>query len=171
MPEYRAAFGYPALSFQQRYKADAVHRAIGLFERLGARHLQERWKDVFDNDIVIFACRVRFNCARHCRIGTTHLSAIVQRLTGDSPMALLRRIRVRRAENLLRKTDMSVTSIAMNCGFSTSQLFARTFKQYTNHTPSEYRRYCKDKTPPTILEWTEQDELNRFDAVSKHEWI
>jgi AraC family L-rhamnose operon transcriptional activator RhaR/AraC family L-rhamnose operon regulatory protein RhaS len=34
----------------------------------------------------------------------------------------------------------SITDIAVRCGFSTSQYFARRFRQYVGTTPSEFRR-------------------------------
>ena len=46
---------------------------------------------------------------------------------------------MRIAEDLLL-TDMSVTEIAFQIGFNTLPSFCRTFKKYTNYSPSEYKK-------------------------------
>lgn len=55
------------------------------------------------------------------------------------------------AENLLRNTNMSVTQIALDAGFSSSNYFCTVLKKFTNKTPTEIRNYFeKGKTfkPP-----------------------
>ncbi|MCR5598123.1 MAG: AraC family transcriptional regulator [Lachnospiraceae bacterium] len=47
--------------------------------------------------------------------------------------------RMRIAEDLLL-TDISVTEIAFQTGFNTLPSFCRTFKKYTNYSPSEYKK-------------------------------
>lgn len=61
-------------------------------------------------------------------------------ITGDSPLVHLSRLRIRRSRRLLAETDRSVTDIAFECGFSTSQYFAKVFRRYQGHEPSHYRR-------------------------------
>jgi len=71
----------------------------------------------------------------------TRLNAIVQKLTGGTPMEYLFRLRIEHAKTLLRETDMQVTDIAFACGFGSSQYFANTFRRVTGLTPSRYRRH------------------------------
>jgi len=49
------------------------------------------------------------------------------------------RQRVARAKALLREGKLSVTQVAMHCGFSTSQYFATVFKKQTGVSPRAYR--------------------------------
>ena len=44
------------------------------------------------------------------------------------------------ASELLRTTDMSISSIAETCGYDSDAYFMRQFKQHKGCTPSEYRR-------------------------------
>ena len=47
--------------------------------------------------------------------------------------------RIKSAEELLAKHELSITEIALQSGFSSISTFNRIFKQETNCTPSEYR--------------------------------
>jgi AraC-like DNA-binding protein len=72
-------------------------------------------------------------------VSPNHLSAIFSREVGLPPRQFLLRARLRRAEALLRETDVPVTDLALELGFSSSQHFATAFKQMTGMTPSEWR--------------------------------
>lgn len=104
-------------------------------------------------------------------LGATQLTATFKRLTGDSPVAYLKRARVVKAESLLVDTDRSVTDIAFDCGFSTTQLFCRIFKAFTNRTPTQYRREMPLRNGQPVREWSEKEERERHDALRRHEWL
>ncbi|MCL2118127.1 MAG: AraC family transcriptional regulator [Planctomycetaceae bacterium] len=79
--------------------------------------------------------------AKLCRISTTRFSRCCYQLTNLSPVHALNQMRIRRAEKMmLEQPEMSITQIAMNCGFTTSQYFATVFRKWTGKTPSEYRQ-------------------------------
>jgi len=69
--------------------------------------------------------------AADCRLGRTQFSTIFIRLTGDTLIRFLNRIRVQLACRMLRETNTPITQIALECGFESSQYFARVFKQFT----------------------------------------
>lgn len=79
---------------------------------------------------------------RQSGLQRTRLNAIVQKLTGGTPMEYLARLRIEHAKTRLRESDMPVTDIAFACGFSSSQYFANTFRRVTGLTPSRYRLHC-----------------------------
>ena len=85
-----------------------------------------------------------------CGIRRTRLNTIFQKLTGCTPMDYLTRVRMERAKTLLRETAMKVIDIALECGFSSSQYFANTFKHATGMTPSDYRAHCAVLTPEDL---------------------
>ncbi len=68
-----------------------------------------------------------------------HLNKLTAAETGLTLEALLRRVRVRAACDLLDNTDAPVSEIAQTCGFSDASHFARVFAREVGATPGEYR--------------------------------
>ena len=60
--------------------------------------------------------------------------------TGLTPNDYWQRLRIDRAQELLLKSEKSITEIALECGFSSSQYFSSVFRKYAGATPSSYRR-------------------------------
>ncbi len=77
--------------------------------------------------------------AAACELGRSRFTTLCRRLTGDSPLILVNRLRVDRAKNLLKTTDTMITDIAYDCGFSSSQYFARVFRHFTGMEARAYR--------------------------------
>ena len=70
-----------------------------------------------------------------------------QREVGTTPAEWRTRKRIERAKNrLLRDPQKSVTEIAREIGFGSSQYFATAFKRYTAHTPTEYREIHQNES-------------------------
>ena len=72
-------------------------------------------------------------------LSTTQFHQLFRRETGFTPGDWRNRERVRHAKQLLRNTKLSITRVAMRCGFASSQYFATAFKKITGLTPSDYR--------------------------------
>jgi AraC-like DNA-binding protein len=60
--------------------------------------------------------------------------------TGFSPMRYLQRVRVAKAQLLLKRGDESITQIALASGFNDSAYFSAVFKKHTQVSPSEFQR-------------------------------
>jgi len=60
--------------------------------------------------------------------------------TGKSFKQALTEVRIQKACTLLMHSDLSVASIASQCGFNNISLFNRFFKEMTRMPPSKYRR-------------------------------
>ena len=73
-------------------------------------------------------------------LGTTTFTEKVKSYSGFSPLNYLITIRISEAIKLLKQNDLSVTDIALDTGFYSSQHFATTFKKLTGYTPSEFRK-------------------------------
>lgn len=73
------------------------------------------------------------------RLGRTRLGQLVKERTGDSPITHLNRVRIAKAQELLRHGDRAITDIAFACGFQSSQYFARIFKHLIGRRPRDYR--------------------------------
>ncbi len=74
-----------------------------------------------------------------CRLGRTQFAQLVKKHTGDSPVTYLNRVRVDEARKLLLTTDKSITEIAHQIGFNSSQYFATVFKEFTSLDARTFR--------------------------------
>ncbi len=64
----------------------------------------------------------------------------VRRLRNMTPVQYLAARRVERARRLLReRPELSITEIALECGFSSGQYFATVFRRLTGHSPRQER--------------------------------
>lgn len=59
--------------------------------------------------------------------------------TGLTPENYLKRLRLISARKQIRETDISITNIAFDCGFSNSNHFATAYKSVFGNTPSQER--------------------------------
>ena len=68
------------------------------------------------------------------------LMRVFRRATGRTPIDYLIRLRIQRAMELLRNSDLNVTEIAMEVGFNDTNYFTRQFRKIQQQTPSSYRK-------------------------------
>ena len=73
-------------------------------------------------------------------LGTTTFTEKVKNYSGFSPLNYLITIRISEAIKLLKQNGLSVTDIALDTGFYSSQHFSTTFKKLTGYTPSDFRK-------------------------------
>ncbi len=73
-------------------------------------------------------------------LGTTLFNERVKNYSGFSPINYLINIRISEAIKLLKRPEISLTDIALDTGFYSSQHFSTTFKKLTGYTPSEFRK-------------------------------
>lgn len=69
----------------------------------------------------------------------SHFGELFRRATGTSPAAYVRRLRLERAQELLRSTDWTLERIAGESGLGNGAQMARAFRAVFDQTPSEYR--------------------------------
>lgn len=62
-------------------------------------------------------------------------------LTGISPLEFIRNIRLKRARQLLEKSQMTISEIAYEVGFNNPKKFSQHFKDEFGSTPSAYLRH------------------------------
>jgi AraC family transcriptional regulator len=70
-----------------------------------------------------------------------HFHRIFRIVVGETVGEFIRRLRLEWAANrLLSNRQDSITTIALDCGFSSSQNFAKAFRTHFDISPSEYRK-------------------------------
>ena len=72
-------------------------------------------------------------------LSTARFSEVFARHTGCPPAAYLRRLRLSRAQTLLRETALPVGEIAARCGFGEAAQLSRAFRLAFKQSPSGYR--------------------------------
>src|SRR5688500_20379165 len=77
-------------------------------------------------------------------LSEAHFSRSFRTVFGETPHRYLQRRRVERAMFLLRETDLSVTEICFDVGFSSLGTFSRTFTSIVGESPSAYRAGAAD---------------------------
>jgi AraC family carnitine catabolism transcriptional activator len=55
-------------------------------------------------------------------------------------------LRMERAHRLVQQTDLTVTQIAVACGFASLEVFSRTYRKAFNVSPSKDRRQSVDSS-------------------------
>jgi AraC-like DNA-binding protein len=73
-------------------------------------------------------------------LGPKHLCALFGAKVGETPHRYLLSVRLACAKRALLESDLSVTEIAAELGFASSQHFARTFRARVGTTPRDFRR-------------------------------
>lgn len=63
--------------------------------------------------------------------------------TGSTPREYLRDLRMHRALDLLRRTDLSVTEVALKSGFCDGNYLCRLFREMLDMTPRRFRESCR----------------------------
>lgn len=113
---------------------DAIERAKthdpGALVSTAVAHMKQNCaKNIHRDDVAVAA-----------GVSPSHLSFLIRKETGSTFTELLNEMRVSRAADLLRQTDLSLSTVAMKCGFVDQSYFTKVFKRYRKQTPLKYRR-------------------------------
>ncbi|MCB7318012.1 response regulator transcription factor [Lacrimispora sp. 210928-DFI.3.58] len=79
-------------------------------------------------------------CADYFHMNKDYLSRAFKKHTGIGMAKYLNNIRIRKAQELLKSTDLQVMEIADQVGYFDSKYFSRQFKLATGMTPAQYRQ-------------------------------
>ena len=118
------------------------------------RHSLERYSSAVRNSLnyIDFHYMEPLNLeglAARFAINKNYLSSRFHKEVGVTVTEYINSIRVRRSEELLGKTALSMQSVAEQCGFSDANYFTRTFKKINGVSPNEYRKSLKNRLSKT----------------------
>jgi AraC family transcriptional regulator len=82
--------------------------------------------------------------AAEAQLSPFHFSRMFKQSLGVPPRVYLTRLRVEKACELLERTDLSITEVALEVGYSSNQVLARVFLNHMRLSPSDYRRAVRD---------------------------
>jgi AraC family transcriptional regulator len=86
--------------------------------------------------------------AAEARLSSFHFARMFKRSLGVPPRVYLTRLRLEKACELLEQTDLPVTEIALEVGYSSNQVLARIFLKHRQMSPTDYRRAVRNPTRP-----------------------
>lgn len=78
--------------------------------------------------------------ADHFYVNKCYLSRIFKEVSGFTVNEYINMIRIRRARELLSGSSMSITEVSESVGYENITYFERVFNQYTQTSPSRYRK-------------------------------
>lgn len=84
-------------------------------------------------------------CRNHLFLSPAYVSRHYRRVTGETIIAVVQRLRMEKAMSLLVKTQLSVSGISERCGYGDASVFIGTFKKAYGMTPLEFRTRQKGK--------------------------
>lgn len=82
--------------------------------------------------------------AAEVRLSPFHFARMFKQSVGVPPRVHLTRLRMEKACELLEMTDLPVTEIAQEVGYSSNQVLARVFVKHQRMSPTDYRRAVRD---------------------------
>jgi AraC-like DNA-binding protein len=98
----------------------------------------DRAKELMASDLA--APMALAEVARHIRVSPSHFSRAFKASTGLAPSAWLLGLRLDRAKDLLRASDLPIADVAALCGFADQSHFTRTFSKSMGQAPGAWRR-------------------------------
>lgn len=78
--------------------------------------------------------------AKVCGMSPKYFCRFFKEMTHKTPIDYLNNYRVKRACEMLRQNQESITEIALSCGFNDLSYFIKTFKRYKGVSPKGYQK-------------------------------
>lgn len=117
------------------------------------RYMEDSYLPICTNEPLKKAIAyIRQNCcsdidishiAEHAGISQRYLRRLFARHIGMPPLDYLNQMRVGKAVDLLRNTDMLIKEVCFRCGFKSPQYFSRVFKQQIGVSPNKMGRQAQ----------------------------
>lgn len=82
--------------------------------------------------------------AKKLFVSRSAASRMFKQITGENFPAYLRRLRLQAVSAELKRSDRSISELAVNSGFSTPSAFSSAFREEYGMTPKEYRELYRD---------------------------
>ena len=135
------------LSSQNEYYQHLVVMYYAELLILIYRHMDEAYLPICSNESLkkaIYFIRDHYQSdisihevAQYSGIGERYLRKLFANHLSLSPLDYLNQVRINKAIELLRNTEMSIKEVSFSCGFKSPQYFSRMFKQQVGITPRE----------------------------------
>lgn len=81
------------------------------------------------------------DCAAHAGVSVRQLQRLFKKYLGVNPTEYMSNLRLQRARMLLSETNMSVTEIALACGYGSSSNFSKSFRKKFGVSPNRFSHF------------------------------
>ncbi|MAM71157.1 MAG: AraC family transcriptional regulator [Gammaproteobacteria bacterium] len=102
-------------------------------------NIQERMHQLFNTEINMQSLTDEFDLTQRS------LNRRFKKATGLSPLQYLQQIRLDKAKELLKTTNLNVSEVADSVGYTDAAYFSALFKRKVSLSPGEYRRLVRKK--------------------------
>jgi len=89
-----------------------------------------------------------------CPLSRSHFHAVFREQTGKTLVQYLTEIRIEKAKELLRNTEMPIAEIASQTGFRASSYLGQIFRSATSMSPGQYRKRCTSDRQTEVGSYT-----------------
>lgn len=118
--------GFLSRAFVRR--EDSGDNLLGIAEVIS--HIERRYAEpIHMKELLAIAC-----------LSESQLLRVFRKATGFPPIDYLIRLRVKHAKELLRASELSISEVARQVGFSDTNYFTRQFQRITGMIPRNYRK-------------------------------
>jgi len=120
---------------EKRAKTSEINQRIDFLQTIG--YIEKNLSDEIDLETLAISAYM----------SKYHFCRLFKKRVGLSPMRFVTFKRIERAKELLGKSDISVSGIAINVGFNDLSTFISHFKKFTGMTPNIYRKSLPGNSP------------------------
>lgn len=94
--------------------------------------------------------------AQKACMSTSHFTVRFKKVAGVTPHQYINNLKMKKAENLLESTDMSIDNIVRQLNFYDTSYFCKSFKKMYGFSPLQYRKLAQKSTIIKIVEETNE---------------
>lgn len=136
------------------YSASALYELIYMLS-LEKKRIKNETNSLVDKKLIVRA--IKFieehyedaislsDIAKSVNLSPVYFHGIFKNYTGKTPHDFLQETRLLHSKNMLTSTSLSISEIALACGFSSQSYFNAFFKKQLNTTPLRYRKTELDR--------------------------
>jgi AraC family transcriptional regulator len=92
-------------------------------------------------------------------LSPSHFAHVFKETTGMTPLQVVTRQRITRAQQLIRETSRSLIDVGLEVGYASPSHFAQVFRRVVGVAPTEFRNSLET---PAGLRQPSQDHERRF---------
>jgi signal transduction histidine kinase/ligand-binding sensor domain-containing protein/DNA-binding response OmpR family regulator len=127
---------------QKRFISESVTPTVNLVKNITTNEMDEKFLAktlrLIEENINRETLNITFLC-RETALSRTSFFAKIKGITGQTPNDLIAGIRLNKAVDLLKHSDLPITEISEQAGFNTIQYFSKSFKDRFGQSPTEFR--------------------------------